>query len=116
MCYLMELCSHKNLTNAAGLFIIVSMHGCYLQIFFFISFQSSCQWGTDIKDRLLHNQRSKCDYDQMCTQIVSEVQRICDITQMHVGLAQLYVLPLKKHHHCCSIFASWQKKIKNCWT
>lgn len=49
---------------------------------------------TTIKDRLLHNQCLKCDYEQMCTQIASEAEDFL-ISHMFFFLVQIYVVPSK---------------------
>lgn len=56
-----------------------SRHTCYSTTNLFISPAAHlsvvgclCQQDTDVKDRLLHKRRLKCDYNQMCMQIISE--------------------------------------------
>lgn len=56
-----------------------SRHTCYSTTNLFISPAAHlsvggcfCQQDTDVKDRLLHKQCLKCDYNQMCMQIKSE--------------------------------------------
>lgn len=76
---------HKILTNVVSApvsitFYIVCIPTISLQISLslwqlsFLFNRSFCQQDTDIKDRLLHNQCLKCDYNQMCMQIVSEAE------------------------------------------
>lgn len=54
------------------------------------------QQDTDIKDRLLRNQCLKCDYNQMCMQIVSASEDFRSITQMHAITTELCVLPSER--------------------
>lgn len=58
--------------------------------------RSSRQRDTDIKDRLLRNQCLKCDYNQMCMQIVSASEDFRSITQMHAITTELCVLPSER--------------------
>lgn len=78
-------------------FIVVlnTRHTCYSTTNLFISPAAHlsvggcfCQQDTDVKDRLLHKQCLKCDYNQMCMQIISEavnfvVSHRCMLSEMH---------------------------------
>lgn len=78
-------------------FVVVlnTRHTCYSTTNLFISPAAHlsvggcfCQQDTDVKDRLLHKQCLKCDYNQMCMQIISEavnfvVSHRCMLSEMH---------------------------------
>lgn len=79
--------------------------------------QLSIQWEnsasrTQTLDRLLHNQCLKCDYDQMCAQIVSEAEDFV-ISHRCMLLEQSFMSchQRKSAHH--RISAIWQKDF---WT
>lgn len=127
MCHLLELRCHKILTNAVptriccrsclGVFITIKQCA-YLPVAYKAlylcgsSFQRSCQQDTDIKDRLLHNQCLKCDYDQMCTQIVSEAEDFV-ISHRCMFLEQSFMSCFSENNQSIvKFFAIWQKKEK----
>lgn len=67
-----------------------------------------CQWDTDIKDRLLHNQCLKCDYNQMCTQIISEAEDFV-ISHRCMLLEQSFMSCHQRESAHRRISAIWQK-------
>lgn len=71
-----------------------------------------CQQGTDIKDRLLHNQCLKCDYNQMCMQIVSEAEDFA-ISHRYMLLGHSFMSCHQKESVRHRISAIWQEK-KRC--
>lgn len=79
--------------------VLNSQHTCYSTTNLFISPAAHlsvggcfCQQDTDVKGRLLHKRCLKCDYNQMCMQIISEAVDFADIAQMHAFRNALYVL------------------------
>lgn len=117
MCHSLELSCHKILTNAVptricqhsclGVFITIKQCEYLLVAYKALylcgsSFQRSCQQDTDIKNRLLHNQCLKCDYDQMCTQIVSEAEDFV-ISHRCMFLEQSFMSCLSKTISSCIV-------------
>lgn len=75
-----------------------------------LSNRSLRQQDTDIKDRLLRNQCLKCDYNQMCMQIVSEsedfaVSHRCMLSQ------QSFVSCHQRESEHPRISAIWQERL-----
>lgn len=98
--------------GTSHVFIVVlnSRHTCYPTTNLFISPAAHlsvggcfCQQDTDVKDRLLHKQCLKCDYNQMCMQIISEatdfvISHRCMLSEVH-------------HTCCCQGNKKWNKPL-----
>lgn len=78
--FIVVLNSRHTYYSTTNLFISPAAHlsvgGCF------------CQQDTDVKDRLLHKQCLKCDYNQMCMQIISVatdfvISHRCMLSEMH---------------------------------
>lgn len=112
---------HKILTNVVSApvsvtFYIVCIPAISPQISLslwqlsFLFNRSFCQQDTDIKDRLLHNQCLKCDYNQMCMQIVSEAEDFA-ISHRYMLLEQSFMSCHQKESVRHRMYAIWQKKV-----